>query len=267
MYVIGERINGMFKDVRKAIRKRDAGVIQDLARRQVAAGAQALDLNVGPASADEVGTLLWLAETARAVASVPLCIDNPKIAVQKAVAPKVAGAKIINSTKADEAGLDEFVALAAETDSALVGLTIDQEGVPASAEKRVELGATIAAKAMEKGLPPEKIFIDPIILPVNVAPQAPGSVLAALAQLKLLSDPPPHLLLGLSNVSQNCQQRELINRAYLVMAMAAGLDAAIMDPLDTDLMNSAVATELLQGKMIYCDSFLDASRMRAGAGS
>lgn len=263
MYVIGERINGMFKDVRKAIRAKDKKIVQDLARAQMAAGAKALDLNVGPASADAVGAMLWLVETVREVSDAPLCIDSPKWEVQQAVIPKVPGRKIINSSKADDAELDRYLGLAVEHGAALVGLTIDQQGVPADAEKRVELGALIASKAMEKGLALDQLFIDPIILPVNVAPQQPGNVLAALGQLKMLSDPPPHLVLGLSNVSQNCTNRELINRTYMVMAMVAGMDAAIMDPMDTELMNAAIATELLQAKSIYCDSFLDAHKMRA----
>ncbi len=82
----------------------------------------------------------------------------------------------------------------------------------------------------------------------------------AISQIRAFADPPPHLVLGLSNVSQRCSQRGLINRTYLAMAMAHGLDAAIMDPLDTELMNTAITAELLLGKMIYCDSFLDAAR-------
>jgi 5-methyltetrahydrofolate corrinoid/iron sulfur protein methyltransferase len=84
----------------------------------------------------------------------------------------------------------------------------------------------------------------------------------AIAQLKLFADPPPHLLLGLSNVSQRCRERALINRTYVAMAMAHGLDAAIMDPLDTELMNTAVTADLLSGNMIYCDSYLEAARHR-----
>lgn len=265
MYVIGERINGMFRDVRKAIRKEDKGPIQDLARRQLEAGAQALDLNVGPASTEEVKVLNWLVETVREVTQATLAIDNPKFDVQKQVIPNVSGKAIINSTKADEADLEKYVALAVETGSSLVGLTIDQKGVPADVDKRVELGALVASKAMEGGLAMEDLFIDPIILPANVSPATPANVVASMQQLTLLSDPPPHLVLGLSNVSQGCNQRELINRTYLVMAMVAGMDAAIMDPTDTELMNAAIATELLQQKAIYCDSFLDAYRMSARA--
>ncbi|MCX5769451.1 MAG: methyltetrahydrofolate--corrinoid methyltransferase, partial [Candidatus Hydrogenedentes bacterium] len=96
----------------------------------------------------------------------------------------------------------------------------------------------------------------------NVAPKQAQNVIATLQQLKMLSDPPPHLNIGLSNLSQNCNHRPLINRTYLVMALAAGLDAAILDPLDKELMDAIITTELLMEKVIYCDSFLDAHRLQ-----
>jgi 5-methyltetrahydrofolate corrinoid/iron sulfur protein methyltransferase len=262
MYVIGERLNGMFQNVRRALEEQDKSAIQELALAQVKAGADALDLNVGPAKVEPLKAMLWLMDTVREVTDAPLAIDSPKWEIQTAVIPRLAGHAIINSCKADEDELGRYVALAAENDVGLVALTIDRQGVPADAERRVELGALIGAKAMEGGLPMEKLFIDPIILPVNVAPKQPESVLAALGQLKVLSDPPPHLIIGLSNVSQRCSHPHLINRTYLVMALTAGLDAAILDPLDTELMNAAITAELLRGRMIYCDSFLDAQRMR-----
>jgi 5-methyltetrahydrofolate corrinoid/iron sulfur protein methyltransferase len=261
MYVIGERINGMFKSVRKAIEESDKKVIQDLALAQVAAGAAALDVNVGPAKVDPLKALFWLVETIREVTDKPLAIDNPKWEMQKEVIPRVGGHAIINSCKADPEQLEKYLGLAVENNASLVALTIDQQGVPADDSKRIELGAQIGAMAMDAGLPMDHLFIDPIILPVNVAPKQPEHVLSALRQLVLLNDPCPHLIIGLSNVSQNCSNRPLINRIYLVMAMTAGLDAAIADPLDTELMNAAITAELLQEKMIYCDSFLDAHRM------
>ena len=262
MYVIGERLNGMFMKVRQAIEEGDKAAIQDLARAQVEAGAHALDLNVGPAKADPMKAMAWLIDTVREVTDVPLAIDSPKWPVQQDAIPRVASQGIINSCKADLEELEKYMGLAVENDVGLVALTMDRQGVPADAEKRVELGAQIGAMAMDAGLPMDKLYIDPIILPVNVAPQQPENVLAALQQLKLLSDPPPHFILGLSNVSQNCNHRPLINRTYLVMAMTAALDAAIVDPLDKDLMDAIITTELLQEKAIYCDAFLDAQRMR-----
>lgn len=262
MYVIGERINGMFKDVKRAIQKKDAPVIRDLASRQMAAGATALDVNVGPASRDAVGAMLWLVECIREVTDAPVAIDTARWEVMEKVVPQVPGAKILNSSKADPEIASQYVGLAAAHDAGLVGLTIDANGVPGNVEKRVELGAQLITIAMEGGLPMDRLFIDPIILPVNVAPKNPRHCMEAMAQLKMFADPAPHFLLGLSNVSQRCANRELINRTYLAMAIAYGMDAAIMDPLDKDLMDTAITAELLLEKMIYCDSYLDAARQR-----
>ncbi len=261
MYIIGERINGMFKNVRAAIEERDKKVIQDLALAEVAAGADALDINVGPAKADPLEALYWLVDTVREVSDKPLAIDNPKWELMEKVIPRVKGNGIINSCKADPEQLEKYLGLAVENGVGLIALTIDQRGVPADTETRVELGAQIGAMAQDAGLPMHDLFIDPVILPVNVAPKQPENLMAALRQLAMLSDPAPHFVVGLSNVSQNCSNRHLINRTYLVMAMTAGLDAAIVDPLDTELMNQVITTELLQEKMIYCDSYLDAYRM------
>jgi len=261
MYVIGERINGMFSDVKKAIQDKDPAPVKDLAKRQMAAGAAALDVNVGPAAGDAEGAMLWLVEAIRDVTDAPVAIDTAKWDVMSAVIPKVPGEKIINSSKADPEIVAQYVALAAENDASLIGLTIDADGVPGNVEKRVELGAQIITVAMEGGLTIDKLFIDPIILPVNVAPKNPARCMEAMSQLTMFADPPPHLLLGLSNVSQRCNNRELINRTYLAMAMSCGLDAAIMDPLDTDLMDTAITADLLHEKMIYCDSYLDAARL------
>jgi len=225
MYVIGERINGMFENVKRAIRHKDAKVIQDLAKRQLAAGAVALDVNVGPAAADAQGAMLWLAESIRAVTDAALSIDTARWEVMSAVVPKIPGEKILNSSKADPQIASQYVGLAAEHKAGLIGLTIDAAGVPGNVEK-------------------------------------PTHCMQAIAQLKLFADPPPHLLIGLSNVSQRCRERGLINRTYLAMAMAHGLDAAIMDPLDEELMSTAITADLLGEKMIYCDSYLEAARHR-----
>jgi 5-methyltetrahydrofolate corrinoid/iron sulfur protein methyltransferase len=204
--------------------------------------------------------MLWLVECIRKVSNAPLAIDTAKWEVMSAIVPQVPGEKILNSSKADPEIATQYVGLAAEHGAGLIALTIDADGVPGNIDKRVELGAQLITLAMEGGLAMEKLFIDPIILPVNVSPKNPSNCMAAIAQLKMFSDPPPHVVLGLSNVSQRCNNRELINRSYLAMAMAHGLDAAIMDPLDKDLMDTAITCDLLSGKMIYCDSYLEAAR-------
>lgn len=258
MFIIGERINGMFKDVRKAIESRDKKAIQALARRQIEGGADALDINVGPARGKPIENMLWLIEAVQDVSEIPLCIDTPKFDVMEQAVCACRNPTIINSSKATEEDLGRYIPLAVEAHSRLIALTIDASGVPSDVDGRVMMGATIATKAFEGGMNLTDVFIDPVILPINVAPSQPRYVMEALRQLKLLSDPPPRFVLGLSNVSQGCKERRLINRIYLAMAISAGLDAAIADPTDRELMNAAVTAELLMEKQIYCDDYITA---------
>jgi 5-methyltetrahydrofolate corrinoid/iron sulfur protein methyltransferase len=108
----------------------------------------------------------------------------------------------------------------------------------------------------------EDLFIDAVILPVNVGQPHAKEVLETIKQVKILCDPPPKTVLGLSNVSQGTVNRPLINRTYLTMAVAAGLDAAIVDPMDKDLMDEMITAELLMEKAIYCDSYIDAYKKK-----
>lgn len=260
MIIIGERINGQFTDVRKAIKKKDKEVIQKLALGQLDAGADYLDVNVGTAvpSKEKADAMVWLIETIQEVTDAPLALDTPILSVMKASLSAVKNPPMINSTQADPEKLETYLNLAIDNDASLIALTMDKDGVPNDVAKRIELAGNIVVSAMEVGFPFEKLFIDPIILPVSAIQTQPGFVLETLQQLQGIADPPPHLVLGLSNVSQNTVERSLINRTYLVMCIAMGLDSAILDPFDEELMNAMITAELLLNKQIYSDSFLAA---------
>jgi len=262
MYAIGERINGMFKSVGAAIREQNPEPIHDLARRQLAAGANCLDVNVGPASADPVVAMEWLVNTIRQVTDAPLAIDTTKPDVMRKGLEVAGPGSVINSTKGQQEQLDIFVPMAVEFGAKLVALTIDENGIPRDANGRCEIALRVVAAGMEHGLEPNQLMIDAVILPVNVTQPTPGHVLEAIRNVKLLSDPPPMTVLGLSNVSQGTQQRALINRTYLVMALAAGMDAAIVDVLDSDLVDAMITAELLMNRAVYCDDFLKAYRSK-----
>jgi 5-methyltetrahydrofolate corrinoid/iron sulfur protein methyltransferase len=118
----------------------------------------------------------------------------------------------------------------------------------------------IVANVDAHGIPMENLFIDPLILPVNVAQEHAPEVLDTIRQVKLLADPAPKTVLGLSNVSQNCNNMKLINRIFVVMAMEAGLDAAIMEANDEDLVDAIATAEIVLGNDVYCDSFLNQFR-------
>jgi len=260
MLVIGDRINGMFGDVRRAIQRQDREVIQDLARRQVEAGAQALDLNVGTASDEPVEAMLWLMEAVQEAVDVRLCIDSAKNVVFEPALDACRGRPIINSTTGAQDKLDFFLPLARKYDAELIALTIDEAGVPSTTEARLEIAMRVLVAAMGQGLPADALYIDPVVLPVSAVQDQPARVLEAIGQFRQLSSPPPHVVVGLSNISQNAARRSLINRTMLVMAVAHGLDAAIIDPLDTEMMDAMITAELLLNKHLYCDSYLEAYR-------
>ncbi|NIM05384.1 MAG: dihydropteroate synthase [Armatimonadetes bacterium] len=259
MYVIGERINGMFKDVRKAIQECNTEIVQNLAKAQLEAGANALDVNVGPAAADATEAMVWLVQTIRQVTQAPLAIDTTKPEVMEAGLAEAGAGSIINSTTGQEEKLTVFMPMAQKHKAAIIALTIDEKGIPRDAAGRTEIALRIVASAFENGIEDmQRLFIDPVILPVNVAQTVPQQVMDALREVRLLSDPPPKTVLGLSNVSQGTALRSLINRTYLVMAIAAGLDGAILDPMDEELMNAGITAELLLDKQVYCDDYLKA---------
>ena len=272
MIAIGERINGQFEDVKAAIAGKDAGPVEDLARRQTEAGASYLDINVGTAAEDQQDAMKWLVETAQAACQTPLCLDSQKPAVIQAglqVCDTSRGV-LLNSSplskKSDPEVLDTYTGMAQEAGGKLICLTMDAEGVPQNVERRVEIAAELLTKAMELGLTPDRLFIDPIILPVNVpdAQDQPGAILTAIDQIGILSDPAPHITMGLSNLSQGCADRSLINRIFLAMAVSHGCDSAIVDVLDDALVDAVATAEMLMNKQIYSDSFLRAYRHQAG---
>ena len=140
----------------------------------------------------------------------------------------------------------------------MIILCIDEKGVPSNVEGRLEIAMRALAKAMEYEIDIDKIIIDPIVLPVNVAQSQPANVLQAIREIRQLSDPPPHIINGLSNISQKCSNTKLINRTFLAMCIGNGMDMVIADSTDKDLMDTAITAELLMNKSIYCDSFLEA---------
>lgn len=259
MFIIGERINGMFKAVARAIADRDAEAIADLARRQVAAGAQALDINTGPTEGDPAEVMRWLVETVEDAVEVPVSIDTPRLPVLVSGLRAARRPPIINSTTGAKERLDAELPLALEHGASLIGLTIDERGIPRNAEARAEIALTIVARAMEAGVPPDRLYLDPIVLPVSAAQDQCAAALSAIGLFRQLSDPPPNIVVGLSNVSQGAKDRGLVNRTYLVMAMAMGVNAAILDPFDRELMAALRTAGLLLNQEIYAEDYLESA--------
>ena len=269
--LIGERINGSFKDVGRAIQEHDKTIIHDRVAKQEAAGADYLDVNMGAASR-KLEDYAWLVQVVAEATSLPLSLDCPRAdmfrvgleAYRNTVGER---AVILNSTTAEDSKLIPLLELANEFKTAIIGVVMDERGSPQDVDRRLELGGKIFAAAIEAGLSPSDIYLDPIVMPVKFMQDQPQNVLNAIQQLTMLSDPPCHISIGLSNISSKTEERKLINRTFMVMALAMGLDAAILDVCDEDLRNAVATAELLLGMEIYSDAYLKAYRQRGATGA
>lgn len=262
MLIIGERINGMFSDIRQAIQAKDPKPVQEWAIKQKEGGAGALDLNVGPAVEDKVSAMQWLVEVVQEVCDLPLCLDSTNFDAIEAGLKLCQRPAIINSTNADRVKVERAFPMAVQYGASLIALTMDSKGIPKDAESRLMFAMELVAAADEFGLPMEDLYLDPLILPANVGQDHGPEVLNCIRMIKTLASPPPKTVLGLSNVSQGCANRSLLNRTYLAMGMACGLDAVIADANDEALIEIAAAAEVLLNQNIYCDSYVKMFKTR-----
>jgi 5-methyltetrahydrofolate corrinoid/iron sulfur protein methyltransferase len=255
MIFIGERINGLHLGVRKLILEKNKEAIQKLARRQAEAGAAYLDLNVGTAWLKPAEVMVWLVKAVQEVVATPIALDSRRLDVIEAGLKVCRNPVMINSTTGEKEKLGRFMELAVEHGAAIVGLTMDEQGIAPHAVGRVAVAKRILDFADGYGLPRDRLFVDPVLLPLKFSPSQGPVILEAIREISK-EKAPPHILVGLSNGSQGAKGRRLINRAFLTMAMACGLDAVIADLLDPDLREAVAAAEIILEKHPYSDQFL-----------
>jgi len=259
MIMIGERINAGFKDIRAAIENKNGDVIKQWARKQTDAKATYLDVNLGTAS-NKPEDLCWMIEMIQEEVDTPVSIDNNRPSMLKEAIKACNKPPLINSTTAVDEKMDELLPLAKENNASIIGLCMDEKGSPKSGDQRVENAGKVFAKLMEYDVPPENLFLDPIIMPLKFMQEQAGEVLKAINQFKLFSDPPPHVVCGLSNISNDTTKKSLIDSTFCAMMIGHGLDSAIMDVMDENLVNSILTAELVMNRSIYADSYVEAFR-------
>lgn len=240
MYMIGENIHIISPRVKEALAARDGLFFTELAHRQVEAGAQALDLNIGPRKKDGPAVMEWLIEQAGAgVPNAVFSLDTTNLAAIEAGLQKLPrGRAIINSTSAAPERMATVPPLAAQYGAKLIALTMGSGMIPVKADERVEIALEqLIPNALEVGVAIEDLIIDPLVLTVSGCQEYCPECIEAVRTLKFAWDPPPLVSVGLSNVSNAVprEMRPLINQVYLVMLMAAGVDIIIADPLDEEL--------------------------------
>jgi 5-methyltetrahydrofolate corrinoid/iron sulfur protein methyltransferase len=241
MIIIGEGIHIISKRVREAIDNRDKGFIQQLAKRQVERGAHILDLNLGPMKKGGPEVMTWVVNAVQEVLDVPLSLDSTNAAAIEAGLKLCRKKAIINSTDATEERLSALMPLAAKYKANIIALSLGKMGLPTTADARIELVAEkILPVAMEQGVPTDNLYLDPLVMTVNGNQDQGPQTINAVRFFKQMTDPPAMTTCGLSNVSNSCpaEIRPILNRVFLIMMLGAGLDSAIADPLDDDLMEA-----------------------------
>lgn len=263
MLVIGEKINASNKSVGQAIADKNVEFLQNLAKAQAEAGADFIDANAGvgqDARDNSTAIMEWLIDILQQATDKPICIDSDDPAVVEAALGKYQGNSVmINSVNAEPDRLDSIGKLAANRNASLVALVMKEGGIPQTVEERMDAAETIMNHLTGLGVREEQVYFDPLVLPISVD-QSQG--LVTLNTIKAIKTrfPSAKTTMGLSNISYGLPNRGIINRSFMLMSMAVGLDSAILDPMDAKIMTLAKVGDLLVGKDSSCKKYIKAHR-------
>ena len=259
MKIIGEKINGTRKRVARAIAERDADFIKRLASKQAEAGSTWLDVNAGTHPDQEPEDLIWLIEAIQSVVDTPLCLDSANPAALNVAITAVNKTPMINSISGEPERLEKILPLVAAHGCEVIALAMDDKKIPETYEKRLEVIEIIMTATRAAGVPDNKVYVDPLAMTIATANQSAVMACETIRTVKT-QYPDVHFTMGLSNISFGLPARSQINRTFLTLAMQAGLDSAILDPLDNDLRAAILTTELLLGQDRHCLNYIRASR-------
>jgi len=259
MKIIGEKINGTRKRVGQAIADRDVDFIQDLAAKQAEAGSTWLDVNAGTHPDQEPDDLVWLVDTVQAVADTPLSLDSANPQALAAAIKHVNKTPLINSISGEPQRLAGVLPLAAEHGCPVIALAMDEKKIPETSDARVEIIHKIIEATRAADVSDEQVYVDPLAMTIGTNIQS-GVIFCDTIQAVHVAYPEVHFTAGLSNISFGLPARSYINRAFLTLALAAGLDCAILDPLDQELRGTLLAAELVLGRDRHCLNYTRAYR-------
>lgn len=263
--IIGERINPTGrKSLIAALKDNNFEMVRSDAVAQVNAGAAVLDVNAGVPGTDEPALLVRVIKEVMAVTETPLCIDTANPQALEAALRLYEGKALINSTNAEEKSLASVLPLAREFGAAVIGLCMDEDGIPATPEKRLAAAGRIIERATAAGIPIEDIIIDPLAMSLGADHRAG---ITALETIKLIvNEFGVNITIGASNISFGVPDRELLNAAFIAMAISAGLTCPIANPLAGGIRTAVLAADLAAGKDEYAAGWIKDYRKRRKTG-
>jgi len=257
--IIGERINTSRKKVQQAVADRNTAYIQEDVQKQLEAGADYIDVNAGARIGHEKEDMKWLIETIKPVATIPLCLDSPDPAVLEMAYNMVDKIPLINSISLEKDRFDTMMPFLQGKECKIVALCMDDTGMPSSSEAIVARSQNLVDELDSIGIKQDAVYIDPLVQPVSTDTQKSNMVLDAVRQIKV-HFPEVHITGGLSNISYGLPERKIINRTFLTLMMAAGMDSAIIDPLDSKIMATIKTADMLLDKDNFCMEYLKGVR-------
>jgi cobalamin-dependent methionine synthase I len=259
MLIIGELINSTRKQIRKAIEEKNGAYIQELAKKQAQAGANWIDVNAGAFPTDEVQKMQWLISVIREVTEAPLSVDSPRAAAVEAGLAMAGKDPFLNSISAESDRYKALIPLVKKYGARVVALSMDDAGMTDDMNKVWEVADGLIKRLEDDGVPPDHIFVDPLIRPVSTNGEYGMAALGVVEKITA-AHPQVHKTCGLSNVSYGLPKRKLVNQVFVAMAIAKGMDSAIIDPLDPRMMANIAAAEALAGKDQFCMGYITAER-------
>ena len=259
MIIVGELINSSRKLIAEAIEKRDKGSIQKLAVAQAENGAHYIDVNAGAFVDQEEEYLKWLVGIVQEKVDAPCCLDSPD---QKAIETALAlhkGKAMVNSISLEKERYDNLLPLVGGTDLKVIALCMSDQGMPKTVEDRLAIADKLINGLAKKNVPLDNIYVDPLVQPISTDDTFGIEFLNAVEKI-MTNFEGVHTMCGLSNISYGLPKRKFINRTFMTMAIAKGLDGAIVNPLDNAMMANIIASETLMGGDDYCMDYLKAFR-------
>ncbi len=259
MIIIGEKINGAIPSVKKAIQDKDENLISELAVKQAEAGADYIDVCASTASEAEVDTLIWLINVVQEAVEKPLCIDSPNHKAIEAVFQYAKTPGIINSVSAEQGKCETIFPLIQGTAWQVIALTCDQQGIPSDVQGRVEITKKIVEKAQAYDITPDRLHVDSLVMALSTDNNSFLNFLQTITRIKEIY-PTIKVTSGLSNISFSMPLRKTVNQSFLAIAAYAGMDSAIINPTNRDMMATLMATQALLGMDKHCRQFANAYR-------
>ena len=259
MIIIGELINASRKAIKAAIEAQDAAAIQQVAADQAAAGADYIDVNAGIFEGKEPAKLKWLVQTVQQTTDNPCAIDSPDpLAIEAALAAH-RGTPLINSISLEKARYDKLMPIIAGTDMKVIALCMSDAGMPQTVDDRMRIADELVGGLIKNNIPVENIFVDPLVQPLSVDKSFGVGFINTIEKI-VATFPGIHTACGLSNISYGLPARQFMNRTFMTMAIAKGLDGAIINPTDGRMMATIIAAEALAGRDNFCMNYLKAFR-------